>query len=376
MKKRVAFLLRNLDYGGAQRQVITLAKSLSECGFDVSIICFYPDGFLEKYLLNSKVKVISLEKQGRWDLIAFFYRLFKEVKHISPDILHGYLGEPNMLTICLKLFFPATKMIWGIRGSNYDLDLANWRSYPYRLLENLFSHFADLIIINSYAGCNDYLKRGFPVNKMVVIPNGIDTDLFQPNPQARAKIRQEWRIPDDIILIGLVGRLDPMKDHPTFLKAAALLCAERENVRFVCVGVGSEKYTQELHQLTTQLGIAKQVIWAGGRSDMPEVQNALDIAVSASIFGEGFSNTLGEAMACGVKCIATDVADSAWIVGDAGLVIPPNSSEALATAMKQLIDHPHTEQHQQAYIRQQVVTRFSVFQLLQKTTTAFEQLFL
>ncbi|MDM9381275.1 glycosyltransferase [Chlorogloeopsis sp. ULAP01] len=373
MTKKIVFLIRDLNYGGAQRQLVTLAKSLNQQNFDVTILCFYPHCPLEKDLINSNVKLISLQKQGRWDLIRFFWRLVQYLKHIQPDVLHGYLTEPNLFTICLKPLFPSTRMIWGIRGSNYECDRHDWRVQLYQQLENLLSHFADLIIVNSHAGRDDYLTRGFPASKMIVIPNGIDTERFQPNPEAGAKVRQEWGISEDTILIGLVGRLDPMKDHPTFLKSAALLCAERKDVHFVCVGTGSENYARELHQLTADLGISEKVIWAGARSDMPAVHNALDVAISASAYGEGFSNTLGEAMACGVKCIATDVADSAWIIGDAGLVIPPKSPEALTAAIKQFIDNAQFNGKSREDIRQQVVTRFSVRQLLLKTEAAFLQ---
>ncbi|MHC5827541.1 MAG: glycosyltransferase, partial [Nostoc sp.] len=164
------------------------------------------------------------------------------------------------------------------------------------------------------------------------------TERFQPNPEAGLQVRTEWRISKDTILIGLVGRLDPMKDHPTFLKAVALLCKEREDIRFVCVGMGSHEYAQELYQLAEELEVAEKVIWAGGRADMPDIYNALDINCSSSSYGEGFSNVIGEAMACGVPCVVTDVGDSAWIIGDTGIVVPPNNPEALKAGITSLIN--------------------------------------
>jgi glycosyltransferase involved in cell wall biosynthesis len=203
---------------------------------------------------------------------------------------------------------------------------------------------------------------------MVVISNGIDTERFQPDSEAGAKVRSEWGISEKIILIGLVGRLDPMKDHPTFLKAAALLCKEREDVHFVCVGIGSEHYTLELQQLTSELDISEKVIWAGGRSDMPTVHNALNIASSSSSYGEGFANVIGEAMACGVPCVVTDVGDSAWIVGDTGIVVPPKNPEALAAGWNSLLNLAVTERVALAEkARKTIVENFSLRNLVQKT---------
>jgi glycosyltransferase involved in cell wall biosynthesis len=165
-----------------------------------------------------------------------------------------------------------------------------------------------------------------------------------------------------------------MKDHPNFLKAAAILSKERQDVHFVCIGNGSENYKQQLHQLALELNISQRVIWTGGRSDMPAVYNALDIVCSASAYGEGFSNVIGEAMACGIPCVVTDVGDSAWIVGDTGLVVPPQNTEALKTAMSSLVENLKINGCCREYIRERILTQFSVEQLVLKTKVALENL--
>jgi glycosyltransferase involved in cell wall biosynthesis len=314
-----------------------------------------------------------LAKRERWDLISFFVTLIKELKTIKPDILHGYLGESNLLTIFLKPFFPSTKMIWGLRNSNDENpDFHGWVGRLLGTLNRLLAPLADLIIVNSHAGQAYYSTEGYPADKMVVIPNGIDTEYFKPDREARAKVRAEWKISVDALSVGIVGRLHPMKDYPNFLQAAALLCQERKNIMFVCVGKGPEDYTRELQQLTAQLSLSEKVIWAGTRADMPAAYNALDIYVSASAYGEGFSNALGEAMACGLPCIVTDVGDSAWIVGDTGVIVPPKNPQALANAMKQIIDKID-DRHQES-IRQRIIDQFSVPELAKKTETVFCQL--
>ena len=370
MKKKVVFLIRDLNYGGAQRQLVTLVKALhQEDCFDVTVLHFYSGGPLLKDLIDRGITIISLEKQERWDVLGFFGRLFGHLKRIQPDVLHGYLGESNIVSIFVKPFFPSTRIIWGIRGSNTPSGRHGWLGSLLSLLERLLSSFADLIVVNSHIGKADCVKEGYPPDKMVVISNGIDTERFQPDSEAGAKVRSEWGISENTILIGLVGRLSPMKDHPTFLQAAALLSKEREDVRFVCVGVGEENYAKELYQLADDLGISEKILWAGGRSDMPAVFNALNIACSSSSDGEGFANVVGEAMACGVPCAVTDVGDSAWIVGDKGIVVPPKNPEALKTAIDELIEKANLDSNRQE-IRQLIVEQFSVRQLVLKTKAA------
>ncbi|MBD2577198.1 glycosyltransferase [Oscillatoria sp. FACHB-1406] len=365
--KKLVFLLRSLNIGGAERQLINLAKSLPLNDFDVTVVEFYSGGELEQEIIESEVKLVSLNKLGRWDVVGFFYRLFQCLKQIKPDILHGYLGVPNICTACLKPLFISTRIVWGVRASNVDFNHYNWLSDLVFKLECLLSRYADLIIVNSNAGHKYHRKHGFPKEKMTVIPNGIDTEKFKPDRIARQRIRAEWGLTNEITLIGLVGRLDPMKDHPNFLKAAALLLQSRSDVKFVCVGSGEDNYTKELYHLASTLNIEQQVIWAGKREDMVAVYNAIDILASSSSCGEGFPNVIGEAMACGVPCIVTDVGDSAWIVGDTGIVVPAKNPESLKIAMEKLIGSDRNNIYKQEEIRQRIIENFSLLNLVTKT---------
>ncbi|MGB3654843.1 MAG: glycosyltransferase [Rivularia sp. (in: cyanobacteria)] len=339
MLTKVVFLIRDLNYAGAQRQLVTLAKGLDKQYFDVTVLYFYAGGPLAKELEINGIKAICLDKKERWDVIPFFKRLVGYLREIKPNILHGYLGESNLLCIFLKPFFPKTRMIWGIRESDTDPSLYGWLGSLLSYLECKLARFADLIISNSYAGKYYHQKLGFPEQKMIVIPNGINIERFVPLAEAGKKVRKEWEIPEDIILIGKVGRLDPMKDHTTFLQAAALICETRRDVRFVCVGTGPQIYALQLHQLADKLGIKDKVIWSETRGDMTSVFNSFDIATSASAYGEGFGNVIGEAMACSVPCVVTDVGDSKMIVGDTGIVVPPKNPQALANAWLKTLEN-------------------------------------
>jgi glycosyltransferase involved in cell wall biosynthesis len=369
---KIFFLSRSLFSGGAERQLVLLSKGLSDRGHDVVIAIFYSGGPFEKELWNTKVRIRALNKRGRWDVLGFLVRLIHVLREERPDIIHGYLFDPNLITVILKPLFRSTKVVWGIRGSKVDFHDYDWLTQLSCKVNCWLSGFPDAIIANSQAGRDHHLSVGYPTEKMVVIPNGIDTERFRPDSAARRVIRSEWGVAEHEKLIGLVGRLDPMKDHSIFLEAAALLANERKHTRFVCVGGGPDKYRVTLQALAKSLGLEERLLWVGTREDMPSVYNALDIAVSSSSYGEGFSNVIGEAMACGVPCVVTNVGDSAWVVGDAGEVGPPKDPVALKNAIERLLDvRPRTP----AQIRLRVVERLSTETLIVNTERALLALF-
>ncbi len=336
-KKRLCFLIRQLNVAGAENQMVMTVKGLGKSRWDITVLTFYSGGLLYDEVASVPgVKLVSLRKGGRWDVLPFMCRLLRELKTARPDILYAFLGISNILAALAKPFMRRTHIVWSVRASDMDLHrYSKLHVLAYRI-ECLLSRFADLVIANSNAGRDYSVSKGFPAARTVVIPNGTDTDRFAPDAEARQKVRAEWGVGDGKVLVGLIGRVDPMKDHPTFLKAAAILVKKYENVRFVCVGRVKGDYAEEVLSLGQSLGLSDKLIWAGVRMDMPAVYNALDLMVSSSLT-EGFPNVVSEAMACGVPCVVTNVGDSRIIVGDQGVVVPKSDPEALAEAVSGMI---------------------------------------
>lgn len=367
---KILFFLRSLDYGGAERQLVLLARGLRECGHDVLIAVFYPGGPLEKELEDSGVRIRPLHKRGRWDVVQFFLRLIRVLREEHPDILHSYLFEPNLVALAVKPLFPAMRVVWGIRSSMMDFSRYDWLAGVSFKLSGWLSRLPDAVIINSRIGREYHVSKGFAADKMVVIPNGVDTERFRPDPAGRARIRSEWGIAACDKLVGLVGRLDPMKDHPIFLQAAALLAHQRRDTRFVCVGGGPAEYRASLRSIAKSLGLEDCLLWVDTRTDMADIYNALDVSISSS-YGEGLSNVIVEAMACGVPCVVTDVGDSAWIVGDTGEVVPPKNAMALMDAIQRSLDRPRCAP---ARIRQRIVEQLSEDNLVGSTERTLSRL--
>lgn len=367
----VVFLARSLERGGAERQLVTLTRALSSRGQPVALVLFYGDGPLEQELAGSAVRVIALGKSGRWDVVSFGCRFIRALRTFRGATIHGYLTVPNLLLALAKPFLRGSRIVWGMRASDMDMSRYDWLARLTSRLESLARKRVDLIIANSAAGKRHAVARGFPEEKIMVIPNGIDAHAFHPDPDERKRVRSEWNVAPDEVLVGLAARLDPMKDHPTFLKAAAAVFQKNRHTRFVLIGDGPRDYRESLHTMARTLGITDRVIWAGTYSNMVAAYNALDIYCSASAWGEGFSNSVAEAMACGVPCVVTDVGDSTLIVGDTGRVAPPRDPSALADAILSLAGMEETGRKLLgAQARRRIESEFSVDRLVENTAQA------
>jgi glycosyltransferase involved in cell wall biosynthesis len=333
---KLLFLLRSLQYGGTERQAVQLAKGLARSGHDVKIAVFYPGGTLESEIPG--ISVLTPGKRGRWDVLGFAARLASLIRRDRPDVLHTFAPVPNLFAALVRPALPRTSIVvWGVRSADLrPIEMTRVLRLCYQA-EGPVSRLADLIITNSHAGARAAAERGVDQRRIAVVPNGVDVDLYRPDASARRRVRAEWGVGDGQRLIGLVGRLDPVKDHPAFLRAAAIMARARDDVRFVCVGDGPGAYWDDLRALQAQLGLGGRLIWAGARNDMPSVYPALDLCCSTSL-SEGFSNSIVEAMSTGVPCVVTDVGDSAHIVGDVGRVVPAAAPDRLAAACLEMLD--------------------------------------
>ena len=359
---KILFLVRSLTYGGAERQLVILANELAKRGYEVAIAPFYTVGLLENEIDRSRVRFIPLEKRSRWDLLSFYGRVIRVVEKEQPDILYGWMATPNLVAAMVRPLYPKVRIFWCIRSANLEVIFDRVAS-AICWFERRLSHFADCIVVNSEAGVRHAASRGLPLDKMIHIPNGIDVDRFYFDPIAGEKVRLEWGFTRSDRLIGLVSRFDPIKDHPGFLKAAAYLAQGLPEVRFVCIGNGPTQYRARLEALSRELGLEQRVVWLPARPDVRAVYNALDVVCLCSL-SEGFPNVIGEAMACGRHCVVTDVGDCRFLVGNAGVIVPPSDSEALAEGLRQVLRAGRNPNERG---RQRILEHFTLTNLTDRT---------
>jgi glycosyltransferase involved in cell wall biosynthesis len=372
---KILVFIEHLGLGGVVRQVSILADHLERRGHDVSLLALYT--LDQDWNLVSKRNYDTLAQKPRGLVSAGIQftkatlALRRLLKKTNVDILYGFQGHNARFIAWLAARgISNTQLVWGFQGAGRQNTsrARDWKVVLPSHLGKLVSGSIPLMISNSEAGLIRRNTDGYRCSKRLVINNGFDTDQFKPDPEARIRLRSEWKIKNEA-LIGIVGRLFVSKGHRIFLEAAALLREERTDVRFVIVGDGPDK--REIELLSHELGLTESVILLGARQDMPAVYNALDILCSSS-YSEGLPNVIGEAMACGVPCVVTDVGDSAKVVGDEGLVVPAGDPQLLAKALKTML--MKLNDIKPLEIRARIVRHFTLENLIDATETALNQI--
>ncbi len=368
---RVCFLVRALTTGGAERQLVDLARGLDKQTFDVTVLTFYPDTELSRELdACDGVRLIRLEKRGRWDVAGFLWRASREIRRLRPHIVHGLLAVANEAALLLGRRHRA-RVVWWLQAAYMDFSLYDRLIGATFTVGGWLSRFPDCVIFNSYAGREHHLAHGWSARRAVVVPSGFDTSRFRADRDAGRRIRRAWGLADAAPVVGLAARLDPIKDHRTLLDAAAIAVRERPDLRVVCVGEGPADYARALDARAHELGLGGRVVWAGRRDDMPAVYNAFDLACLCSL-GEGMPNAIGEPMACEVPSVSTDAGDAARLIGDTGLVVPVRDSAALAAAWLRLLALPPGERRALGErARRRIEAEFSSTVFVQRTSDLF-----
>jgi len=335
---KIILLIRSLHYGGAETQLVSLANGLVRRSHEVIVVTFYDRGELAARLTPG-VQLRCLGKKGRWDILRFSRRLLQVVDESQANLIYSFLTTANLVASVVRSIRPKLSLVWGIRASDMDLSQYDWLAQVTGRLETMLSGYPDLIIANSITGRRHAVGMGFTDDgRFKVIPNGIDIHRFQRDPVKRERFRLLWNIPTDSFLIGIVARLDPMKDHYTFLRAAELLARRTGNIRFISVGAGTAEYRRELEREAARIGLQGKLTWLGAQDDMTGIYSALDLLCLSSAWGEGFPNALGEAMACEVPCVATNCGDAEMIIGPTGIVVARQDHVALADALEVMIN--------------------------------------
>jgi glycosyltransferase involved in cell wall biosynthesis len=247
-------------------------------------------------------------------------------------VVQTWLYHADLLGLVARWLGQAPRLVWNVRCSE------SIGSTVVRAVLTRFSATPEAVVINSQAGRAYHERLGYRPKRWEYIPNGFDTSVLRPDEGARKRLRGALGIEPDATVIGISARYHPMKDHATFLAAAARLVATRPQTVFVMVGAGMDERNRELLGTIEGYSLAANVRLLGERTDMPAVYPAFDIGTLSSAFGEGFSNVLAEAMACGVPCVATDSGDAAEIIGPTGQIVPPREPEALAAAWDALVE--------------------------------------
>jgi glycosyltransferase involved in cell wall biosynthesis len=356
---RLAFVLGRFELGGAEMMLWKLLSRLDRSRFDPLVIALSArsDGMLDRFR-ESGIECRLLGMNA-----STLFRLSTQLSRHSADIVQGWMYYGNLAATLSSAFTGSGRaVLWAIRGSLVDAEHTPRATALSIWLGGKVSFLPQLIINNSASSALQHEQRyGYAASKRVILPNGFDTDLFRPSAAARSSLRSALGLAPDVVLVGLIGRYHPMKQHTKFIEAAAIVCRRFPNVSYVLAGDRVDESNAELLNTIERHGLRRHVHLLGRRDDMHLLAAALDIAASSSSSGEGFPNVIGEAMSCGVPCVVTDVGDSAVVVGDTGLCVAAGDAGAFAASIETLIDLGVAGRLELgARARQRVVDRFSL----------------
>jgi glycosyltransferase involved in cell wall biosynthesis len=338
MTIKILFISTGLATGGAEMMLYKLLSQIDRSNFEPVVLSLMGKDSFGDRIIALDIPVHTLELDRGKPSFKKLTQLIDLVNKERPDIIQGWMYHANFAAQLARFFsFKPIPVVWNIRHSLYSLDYEKKSTAAVIRLLSKLSGFPAKIIYNSQIGGIQHQKIGYRADKTTVIPNGFDTELFQPSKENRLSVRRELGVAENTLLIGRICRYHPMKDYDNFLRAAAILLPDFPELHFVLVGTDVDKNNPNLTQLISKLNIGDRVHLLGERRDISRLTSALDLAVSSSYFGEAFPNVIGEAMCCQVPCVVTDVGDSGAIVGDTGRVVPPRNPQALADSCRELI---------------------------------------
>ena len=373
----VLCLITSVGPGGAETMLYKLLSRLNRARFTAQVISLVdhgPNAVTEKILkLGIPIRYLNM-RQGSPNP-ASLARLIRWLKKDPPDVINTWMYHSDLIGGLAARLAGGIHVAWGIRHSTLNPeDSSRLTVLTMKACALLSRWLPDRIICCSEASRQVHTALGYAAEKMVVIPNGFDLEACRPDSAARESVRNELQIPEDAPVIGLVANFRPQKDHRTFVQAARLLHNDRPDVRFVLCGGDVSWENQALVRWIEEAGVRKQVYLLGGRNDIPRLTASFDVASSSSSFGEGFPNVLGEAMSCGVPCVTTDVGESAFIVGQTGMVVPPKDPAALAGAWRHLVDLGREGRRQLGMAaRQRVQEQFDLPQVVAQYESVFQK---
>jgi glycosyltransferase involved in cell wall biosynthesis len=334
---RILHVIPGLRMGGAENMLYKLLSVSHRRAFAHEVVALTNIGPVGERIRGLGVPVRSLGLDRPSTTLLGMWRLAAHLRHDPPDLIQTWQYHADLIGGLAARLMTRAPVVWNVRHSDLDAaEVGRVLRWTLRACARLSRKLPEHIVSCSEVGRRIHVGLGYPAERMTVIPNGFDLAEFRPDRAIRAAKRAELGVGEGEVLIGLVARVRPPKDHATFIAAAAGLGADFSELRFLFCGPGTGLAEGKLVGPVRDAGLAERCLLLGARSDVAEIDAALDIACSSSA-GEGFSNAIGEAMACGVPCVVTDVGDSAWIVGDTGLVVPRRDPEALMRALSKLI---------------------------------------
>ena len=337
---RILHVITGLGVGGAERSLFNLLDAgLKGCG-DNHVVSLGDAGHFGPKLDRIGVPVHCLGMKPSALSLQAMVRLARLTRRIKPDVIQGWMYHGNLAaSFARAIAMRQAALVWNIRQSLYDIADEKPATRSVIRAGKFLSGRVDRIVYNSKTAKSQHETLGFADARSKVIPNGFDPAKWHQDAIQRERLRLEFSIPRDSRVIGYVGRFHPMKDLPNFLRAAGKLLQDDAELHLVLIGRNLGPDNPVLTDFYANLPKQRCHV-LGERSDIPALLSTIDILCLSSAWGEGFPNVLGEAMASGIPCVATDIGDCAHIIGETGKIVKARDPVGLVNAVQDLFENP------------------------------------
>jgi len=338
---RVCHIIIGLNVGGAElvlKKLVNTQISLENQRH--SVISLTESGIIGSQIMAQGIPVVSLGMQNIFDIPKVFYRLVRYLRQTMPDIVQTWMYHADLIGGVAARFAGIKNLIWGVRSTDIRKSGKTGTIWVQKICALLSGTLPRVIICAAEASKQAHGAVGYDTGRMIVIPNGFNLDELYASTIEREALRSTAGFKADDIVIGSLGRFNPVKDHVTFISAAGILVKRYPNLRFLMVGRDVVTSNPALADLIAGTGYSRNFVLLGERQDVRACLSAMDIFCLHSK-SEGFPNALGEAMAIGLPCVSTDVGDAAYLLGGDGVLVPAENAEALSTGLEQLVNLSH-----------------------------------
>jgi glycosyltransferase involved in cell wall biosynthesis len=375
--RRILHVINNLHLGGAETMLVQLLGCLDRERWTPEVVSLVGGGPASEQLESIGVPVTMVGMPRGLPGPATLLRLTRAVRRARPDLIQTWLYHSDLLGgLASRMAGRRAPVVWNLRRCRptrgRDKPTTIWTA---RICARLSKRLPARIVANSQSGRQQHIELGYDARRIEVIPNGFDVNRFQPSETARHQIRDELGLSRDTPLVGMAARWDPLKDYPTMIAAASRLFAVKPGLHVLLCGPGIESSNSELSSVIDSTSghndWSDRLHLLGRRSDMPTWQAALDVAVLASC-SEGFPNAVGEAMACGVPCVATDAGGTGEVLGDTGRLVGVGDADGLARAVADLLDQtPESRRELGLAGRERIVHEFALERMVERFDTTW-----